>query len=241
MAARRTLPIVAADSMKPTTKVTETVAPDGAVFALYKHDGEFFLYMNTRQVMSTTLTHSELLLADIGCGFSPPRKKQRVLIGGLGLGYSLRRTLELVGPGSKVQVAELLPEIKRWNYECLDGLNDEILADKRTEVVLQDVYQLIRKAANSGPKYDCIQLDVDDGPSSLIQPQNSQLYADEGLQVLKQALTPGGRIAFWAAEAEPRLLKSIRRAGFESEEIACAKHPRAKRQNHRIYLAVRKD
>ncbi|MEM7378626.1 MAG: hypothetical protein AAF460_14135 [Pseudomonadota bacterium] len=91
--------------MKPTTKVAETVAPDGEVFALYKHDGEFYLYMNTRQVMSTTLTHSELLLADIGCTFKPPRKKQRVLIGGLGLGYSLRRALEITGPIPRMDVS----------------------------------------------------------------------------------------------------------------------------------------
>ena len=92
-------------------------------------DGKFYLYMNDRQVMSTTLTHSELLLADIGCAFAGPRRKPRILIGGLGLGFSLRRTLELVGPDAEVVVAELLPEIERWNHECLDGLNDGILAD----------------------------------------------------------------------------------------------------------------
>lgn len=227
--------------MKPTTKVAETTAPDGAVFALYEHDGQFYLYMNTRQVMSTTLTHSELLLADIGCALAKPKRRPRVLIGGLGLGYSLRRTLELTGPGACVEVAELLPEIGRWNRECLGGLNDDILADPRTRIVIGDVYDLIRSAAEGAAKYDCILLDVDDGPGSLIQPQNAQLYSLDGLAVLKRALHPGGRIAFWAAAEEKRLLKSLRRAGFHAEETACAKHPRAKRKDHRIYLAERRD
>ncbi len=227
--------------MKPTTKVAETTAPDGAVFALYEHDGQFYLYMNTRQVMSTTLTHSELMLADVGCTLSKPPKKQRVLIGGLGLGYSLRRSLEIVGAGAEVVVAELLPEVVRWNHELLDGLNDDILADPRTEIADADVYDLIRSAAaGRGEAYDSILLDVDDGPSSLIQPQNSQLYAEAGLETLKAALRPGGRLAIWAAEAEPRLMKSLRRAGFHAEETACAKHPRAKRKDHRIYLAERR-
>ena len=227
--------------MKPTTKVAETEAPDGAVFVLYHHDGKYFLYMDDRAIMSTSLTHSELLLADIGCEFKPKRANPRVLIGGLGLGFSLRRTLELTGPRSEVVVAELLLEIERWNRELLGGLNDDILVDPRTQIAHADVFDLIRRAADKGPKYDAILLDVDDGPSSLIQPQNIQIYGQEGMGTLRNALTPGGRIAFWAAGVEPRLLKAINRAGYRSEVIECAKHPRAKRKDHRIYLAERRD
>lgn len=228
-------------TLKPTTIVAKTSAPDGAVFALYRHDGQFFLYMNDRQVMSTTLTHSELLLADIGCGSAGSRKSPRVLIGGLGLGYSLRRTLELTGSGATIVVAELLPEIERWNRELLDGLNDGILADARTEIVHADVHELIRVAGDPGPRYDAILLDVDDGPSSLLQPHNARIYGRAGLEMLRGALCPRGRAAIWAAVPEPRLLKGLNRAGFRTEEIPCAKHPRAKRQSHRIYLAERKD
>lgn len=226
--------------MKPTVKVAETIAPDGAVFGLYKHDGQFMLYMNQRQVMSTILTHSELMLADIGCSHIKPHQKARVLIGGLGLGYSLRRALEMTGADAKIIVAELLPEVVRWNHEHLDGLNDKILADSRTQIAQGDVYELILKAATKGPTYESILLDVDDGPSSLIQPQNGQLYNGSGLDLLKAALSPNGRAAIWAAESEPRLLKAIRKAGFNGEEIACAKHANAKRQHHRIYLAERR-
>lgn len=225
--------------MKPTIKVAETLAPDGATFTLHKHDGQFFLFMDQRQVMSTTLTHSERLLADIGCDFTAPRKNARVLVGGLGLGYTLRRALEITQPGARIVVAEILPVLPQWNRDHLDGLNDEILADPRTEIIQGDVFDLIHEAARKGPRFDAILLDVDDGPSSPIQPQNVQIYSRKGLETLKNALTPGGRVAIWAATAEPRLLKDLRHAGFRAEEIPCAKHPRAKRKNHRIYLAER--
>lgn len=227
--------------MKPTIKIAETTAPDGAVFALYRHDGQFFLYMNERQVMSTALNHSELLLADVGCAFSRPRQDPRVLIGGLGLGFSLRRALELTGPGARIEVAELLPAIADWNREHLDGLNDALLDDPRTTIVLEDVYALIRRANGKGRRYDAILLDVDDGPSSLLQPQNKQIYGRSGIEALKGALTSGGRAAIWTAAPEPRLLKALGRGGFRTEEIPCAKHPRAKRLEHRIYLAERRD
>ena len=227
--------------MKPTTKIAETDTPDGTTFRLYGHDGAFYLYLDDRQVMSTTLTHSELLLADIGCDFRERRTNPRILIGGLGLGYSLRRCLELTGKGSIIEVAELLPEIVRWNRECLGGLNDEVLDDPRTVIVEGDVHSCIREAAENSSRYDAILLDVDDGPSSLIQSQNAQIYRHEGLLAIKRALNPGGRAAFWTATEEPGLLRDLRRAGFGTEEIPVAKHPRARRKNHRVYLAERRD
>lgn len=227
--------------MKPTLNLAETTAPDGAVFRLCSHDGEFYLYMNDRQVMSTNMTHSELLLADHGCEFRDKRQNPRVLIGGLGLGYSLRRCLEITGAQSVIQVAELLPEIVQWNRVHLDGLNDAILSDRRTQIVESDVYALIEAAARKAPRYDAILLDVDDGPSSLLQKGNARIYRREGLKTINRALTSGGRVAFWAATTEPGLLRDLRQTGFQVEEMAVAKHPRAKQQRHRIYLAERRD
>jgi spermidine synthase len=228
--------------MKPTSNVAETTAPDGSVFRLVTHDGEFFLYLNDRQVMSTTLTNSELLLADNGCDFRDSRKSPRVLIGGLGLGFSLRRALEITDSDSSIEVAELLPEIIDWNKQHLNGLNDDILADPRTKIFPTDVYELIEKAtAKKSPRYDAILLDVDDGPSSLLQPHNAQIYKSAGINLIKRALTPRGIVAFWSAGVEPTLLRNLRSANFDVEEIPVARHPRAKQLHHRIYLAERKD
>lgn len=226
--------------MKPTTNVAETYAPDGAHFRLIEHDGDYYLYMNDRQVMSTRMTLSERMLADVGCDFADRRKNPRVLVGGLGLGFSLRRSLEIVGPDSQVEVAELLPEVVRWNQELMKGYNDDILADSRTQITVVDVHDCIRKAAQGQEKYDAILLDVDDGPSSLLQPQNSQLYQSEGLSLLKTALTPGGRVAFWAVEKDARLYRSLKKAKFWVEEFPAAKHERAKRKEHYVYSAERR-
>lgn len=226
--------------MKPTTNVAETYAPDGAHFRLIEHDGDYYLYMNDRQVMSTRMTLSERMLADIGCDFADKRSNPRVLVGGLGLGFSLRRSLEITGTESRVEVAELLPEVVRWNQELMKGYNDDILADSRTAILVGDVYDRIREAAEGEEKYDAILLDVDDGPASLLQPQNSQLYQGEGLALLKQALTSGGRIAFWAVEKDPRLFRSLKKAKFWAEEYPAGKHERAKRLEHAVYLAEKR-
>lgn len=226
--------------MKPTTNVAETHAPDGAHFRLIEHDGDYYLYMNDRQVMSTRMTLSERMLADIGCDFVDRRKNPRVLVGGLGLGFSLRRALEITGPQSQVDVAELLPEVVRWNTDLMKGYNDDVLQDSRTNIIVADVHDCIRKAAEGGEKYDAILLDVDDGPSSLLQPQNSQLYKGDGLALLKNALTPQGRIAFWAVERDPRLFRSLKKAKFWAEEYPAAKHERAKRKEHYVYLAEKR-
>lgn len=223
--------------MKPTTTVAETAAPDGQTFRLYHHDGNFFLYMGQRQIMCTRKTHSEKMLAEIGCAFSKPRRKPRILIGGLGLGFSLRRALEVTGPQSTCEVAELLPEIIRWNHELLNGRNDDILGDHRTTIYQGDVHDRIRQAAEKGPKYDSILLDVDDGPGALIQPGNSRIYNQWGMALLKQAISPGGRIAFWTAATEPGLLRSLSGSGFRAEEFPVARYAKAKQQRHRIYLA----
>ena len=226
--------------MKPTTNVAETHAPDGAHFRLIEHDGDYYLYMNDRQVMSTRMTLSERMLADIGCDFVDRRKNPRVLVGGLGLGFSLRRALEITGPQSQVDVAELLPKVVHWNTDLMKGYNDDVLQDSRTNIIVADVHDCIRKAAEGGEKYDAILLDVDDGPSSLLQPQNSQLYKGDGLALLKNALTPQGRIAFWAVERDPRLFRSLKKAKFWAEEYPAAKHERAKRKEHYVYLAEKR-
>lgn len=186
--------------------------------------------------MGSNSTVSELLLADVACPPGPRREKSRVLIGGLGLGFSLRRVLELTGPKATAEVAELLPEVVAWNREFLQGLNGRLLDDPRVEIFTGDVFDCIKK----GPaRYDAILLDVDNGPTSLVQPQNGRIYDRHGISLIWRALKPGGRVAFWAAEREPTLLTSLKRAGFQVEEVPCKAHERAKREAHRIYVGLR--
>lgn len=217
--------------MIPFRNLAETRTPDGSRFSLHEHDGEYFLKLNGRQLMGSNNTVSEALLADLAC--ASRSQGSRVLIGGLGLGFSLRRVLELTGPTAFVQVAELLPEVVAWNREFLVKLNGALLADPRVDVFTGDVFDCIKRG---NARFDAILLDVDNGPTSLVQPKNSRLYNANGLSLIRRALRPGGRVAFWSAVREPAFLDQLKRAGFHASEYEAKAHERAKRAAHRIYV-----
>ena len=187
--------------------------------------------------MSTTATSSELLLAQLPCDGLRGRADACVLIGGLGLGFSLQRVLALVGRRARVQVAELLPEVVAWNREFLREVNGRLLDDRRVEVITRDVFDVIRRAEPAA--YDAILLDVDNGPTSVVQAGNARIYNRRGLGMIARALKKGGKVAFWSAEAEPEFVRSLAHAGFKAEAFPAKAHEHAKREAHMIYLAER--
>jgi spermidine synthase len=221
--------------VKPFRNLAETRTPDGSRFSLHEHDGDYFLKLNGRQLMSSTATTSELLLADLACKGLRTLPNPRVLIGGLGLGFSLRRVLELVGRGATVEVAELLPEVVAWNREFLRAVNGALLDDPRVKLITGDVYQVIRRAGKSC--YDAILLDVDNGPTSFVQRENSRLYNRNGRGLILRALKPGGKVAFWSACEERGFIPSLTRCGFKAQAFPAKSHDRAKRAAHVIYVA----
>ncbi len=223
--------------MKPFRNLARTRTPDGSNFTLHEHDGEYFLKLNGRQLMSTTSTASELLLAQLPCDGLRGRADTCVLIGGLGLGFSLQRTLDLVGRHARVQVAELLPEVVAWNRQFLREVNGRLLDDRRVEMVTADVFDVIRRAPPAA--YDAILLDVDNGPTSMVQPGNSRIYNRRGLHAIARSLKIGGKVAFWSAVPEPAFVQSLACAGFKAEAHPAKSHERAKRDAHMIYLAER--
>jgi len=224
--------------MKPVNNLAETHAPDGARFSLHEQNGEYSLKLDGTQLMSSGWTESELLLADEACRFREKPKAPRLLIGGLGLGYTLKRVLELVGPDAEVVVAELLPEVVTWNRELLGDLNGKLLDDRRVNVFVGDVCDCIREGGEQ--HFNAMMLDVDNGPTSLVQPGNGRLYDPKGLATIYSSLRPGGRVSYWAADLEVAFPRQLRRAGFgEVEELEARAHPRAKRAQHRIYTGER--
>jgi spermidine synthase len=219
--------------MIPFRNLAETRTPDGSRFSLHEHDGEYFLKLNGRQLMGSNNTVSECLLADLACDFPKSVDAPRVLIGGLGLGFSLRRVLELTGSRASVVVAELLPDVVAWNRQFLMDLNGKLLDDPRVEIFTGDVFDSLKR----GPgRFDAILLDVDNGPTSFVQAKNSRLYNSNGLSLIRRALRSGGRVAFWSAEKEPAFLGQLGRAGFAADEYEAKAHERAKRAAHRIYV-----
>jgi len=224
--------------MKPTRNIAETRTPEGLRFSLHEHDGEYSLKLNGAQLMSSGWVMSETILADTACQFRERPAVPRILVGGLGLGFSLKRVLELVGNKGEVCVAELIQEVVDWNREYLTDLNGALLDDERVSVFGGDVYDCI--AQSGGAYYDAILLDVDNGPSALVQSDNSRLYDQHGLEMIYDSLRENGRAAFWSADPEPSFLRQMRKAGFEAKEIEAKTHERAKRAANRIYVGERR-
>ena len=221
--------------IKPFEILAEVASPDGSRIRLHRHDGEFYIKHNGRNLMSTIATVSELLLADIGCRHLRNLSKPRVLIGGLGLGYTLKRVLEIVGPAAVVHVSELLPEIVQWNRDFLQSVNGPLLADPRVKVIIKDVFEVIR-GAKGEHAYDSILLDTDHTPSSWVQSKNARLYERAGFNSVARALRPNGLVAYWSAGAEPEFVQNLGRAGFRVQTYEAKAHATAKRAVHRIYL-----
>lgn len=227
-------------AVKPYVKLAESEMPDGTRYSLHQHDGKVFLKYNGFDLMSTALTYSEQMLAELGCtallADAPSRPAHpKVLIGGLGLGFTLKRTLELIGSPATVEVAELMPPLIEWNRTFLVEHNGPLLEDPRTHVIQGDLYDIV--SAKPPGSCDSILLDIDNTPDDLITSENARLYTPEFLQKLKGLLTPKGRIAYWLSEPDPPFKKLLSRAGFKVEEHAAKDHHKAKRSRHCLLVA----
>jgi spermidine synthase len=203
--------------MIPWNLLAETRTPDGARLGLFEHDGEYVLRVDGRELMSNRRHASELRLGVIG-GLAAASPGRRVLIGGLGLGYTLRGVLNHAAPDAEVVVAELMPQIVDWNNHPGWPLASDALADPRTRVVLGDVGERISEAASgASPRYDAILLDADNGTTPMMTEGNRALYRVDGVRRARAALKPGGLIAYWSAVPEPAFEKLLRREGFRVE------------------------
>ncbi len=229
--------------MKPYVKLAESRMPDGTVYSLHEHDGKIYLKYNGFELMSTALTFSEQQLADVGCQALREGKGSRpahpnILIGGLGLGFTLKRTLELVGSPATVDVAELMPPLIEWNRTFLVEHNGPLLEDQRTKIIQGDLYDIVREKKPGS--YDALLLDIDNTPDDLITSGNSRLYTPGFLQALKKVITRNGCIAYWLSEPAPKFKKLLIKAGFQVEELASKPHEKSKRPRHCILLARQK-
>jgi spermidine synthase len=180
--------------VKRSVTLAETTAPDGATLSLRRRDGHYDMRVAGLELMSTSATGSEVRLAELACEKCGTDRGKRVLISGLGFGFTLRRVLDLVHADVTVQVAELMPEVVEWNREHLQSVNGGLVDDARVEILIDDVLAVLTDA-NPG-HYDAVLLDVDNGPAALVYRGNARLYHDQGLRLLSRALRAGGRAAF---------------------------------------------
>ncbi|MEM1082990.1 MAG: spermine synthase [Verrucomicrobiota bacterium] len=216
--------------MKATHQLAECEAPDGSRMVLQEHDGEYFMKIDGVTLMSTTATASEQQMAELACEGEP----RRVLIGGLGFGFTLRRVLELVGPEAEVEVAELLPEVLAWNREHLADVNGALLDDPRVKIHLGDVKQCIERASGGG--LDALLLDVDNGPDSLVHRDNDRLYGRRGFRKIKSALSRRGRVVFWSANRDKGFARELAKEFVDVRSIGAKAYPKAKRFSHTLFV-----
>lgn len=197
--------------MKPTILRDRALTPDGQPLTLHEHDGVFTIRVGTVELMSSRQHHSEERLADLACAGLRNRPRARVLIGGLGMGFTLRAALGRLAADAEVAVVELMPAVIRWNRTPGYGLGADALADPRVAVIEGDVVDVLR---DSPGRFDAVILDVDNGASGLSVASNDRLYSTKGLVRAAAALRPGGCLAVWSADADPAFADRLGRAGF---------------------------
>ncbi len=223
--------------MKPWNLIDSSEIPaDGGELRLYQRGEEFSIVIRGEgELMSSRKHGSEQALAELGCRHLAGHALARVLIGGLGMGFTLAAALRQLGPDAEVTVAELVPAVAAWNRQYLGHLAAHPLDDPRSSVALGDVATLIKKGRDS---YDAILLDVDNGPEGLTHRNNNWLYSSDGLQAAFTALRPGGVLAVWSAGPEPLFAERLRHLGFLVEEQRVRAH-RGKGATHTIWIARR--
>ncbi len=182
---------------------------------LYRRGSEFTISIGMQELMNSHTNGSEKALAELACQELANRSQANILIGGLGMGFTLATALKEIGPESKVVVAELVPGVIEWSRGPLAGLAGAPLKDRRVIIREIDVWDVLLEKPEA---YDAIILDVDNGPSGLTRRDNDRLYSMEGLFIAYSALRPRGLLAVWSAGQDPAFSKRLHKAGFEVDE-----------------------
>jgi spermidine synthase len=200
--------------VKPWELLGETRTPDGSLMALMRRDREHVILANGKPLMSSLMHGSEEELATVACRRARRRPQPCVLVGGLGMGFTLRATLDALPADATVIVAELLPAVVEWNRGPLAPLAGEPLKDRRVTVVQDDVAKTME---TSDGRFDAVLLDVDNGPSAFTESANAGLYSDRGLIAARTALKQEGVLAVWSAWEDRKFEQRLRYNGFRVE------------------------
>jgi spermidine synthase len=222
--------------MIPWLVLDTAQVPGGGELRLKQRGAEFSIMLGQDELMNSRLSGSEEALATIACGKIRRRKTPRILIGGLGMGFTLRAALAALEPEARIVVAELVPSVVAWARGPMAEVFGTSLTDPRVSVREADVGEVIRSGAAA---FDAILLDVDNGPEGLTRKTNDALYDLKGLSIARMALRPGGVLAVWSSGPNPKFTWRLRKAGFAVEEVrARANGPRGGAR-HVIWIATR--
>jgi spermidine synthase len=195
--------------MKPWITLDRTRTPDGTDLQLMRRDDEYVIRANGAVLMSSRMHGSEEALATLACRRVRTLTRPSVLVGGLGMGFTLRATLDLLTPGATVVVAELLPEVVEWHRGPLGPLANHPLNDPRVRLDVGDVAATLRSSVG---RFDAVLLDVDNGPDALTAPSNAALYTARGIAAARAALKIGGVLAAWSSRDDRGFAQRLRQA-----------------------------
>jgi len=220
-------------------KSLDTVTECGATLRLYQRGEEFSIRVDKAgELMNSRAHHSEEVLAELACEHIKGREHPNLLVGGLGMGFTLAAVLARVAPEARVTVAELMPAVVRWNRDYMGKVAGFPLNDMRVQVLEQDVGQVMREHKNG---FDAIMLDVDNGPSAFTQDDNDALYSLRGLKTVYEALRPGGVLTVWSASADPAFTRRMTQTGFVLTQQRVGSHKAQRGNRHLIWMGVRAD
>ena len=221
--------------MIPWERLDTAKTPDGEELRLMRRGAEYSIMVGPIELMNSRLSGSEVALATLSCARLAGRKAPKVLIGGLGMGFTLRAALAALPSDAAVVVAELVPAVVAWARGPMAHIFDGSLEDPRVTVHAGDVAEAIRARPGA---WDAILLDVDNGPGGLARAANDGLYAGAGLRAAKQALRPGGVLAVWSAVRDPAFTQRLQQAGFAVEEVPVRASAAGRGARHLIWLAT---
>jgi spermidine synthase len=223
--------------MIPWLQVDAARVPGAEVeLRLMRRGAEFSMMLGPNELMNSRLSGSEEALATLACRRIEAVKRPHLLIGGLGMGFTLRAALAVLGPGARITVAELVPAVIAWARGPMADVFGDSLKDPRAEIREADVVDVIGAHAAA---YDAILLDVDNGPEGLIRKANDALYDLKGLKAIGRALRPRGVLAVWSSGPHPAFTQRLRDARFEVNEVSLRATTRRSGARHVIWFATK--
>jgi len=223
--------------MTPYT-LLDTSCEHGTTLRLLQRDDEFTIRVDGEhgELMHSSVHNSEDVLAELACKHVANWKNPRLLVGGLGMGFTLASALLHSGPTARITVAELMPAVVRWNRQHIGAIAGHPLNDERVDVIIQDVGKVMREHKNT---YDAIMLDVDNGPDGYTRDDNDNLYGLGGLETAFESLKPGGILTVWSADRDINFTQRLMKIGFEVETKRVREHTDDLGAIHTIWVAVR--